>query len=55
MNKNTIIILLIIACNHLYSNTYYVAPTGDNNNPGTKIKPLATIQKAHVFFLEPTS
>jgi hypothetical protein len=28
------------------SNSYYVAPSGDDNNPGTESQPWATIQKA---------
>ena len=27
--------------------TYYVAPTGNNANPGTISQPFATLQKAH--------
>lgn len=47
MKKHAIIGLLILTWNYMYSNAYYVAPNGNNNDPGTIEKPFATIQKAH--------
>ena len=39
-------ILLIITSFGSYANTYCVAPTGNDTNPGTETQPWATIQKA---------
>jgi len=47
IKEYSIIVVLLISGNLLYSATYYVSTTGNNSNPGTEDKPFATIQKAH--------
>jgi hypothetical protein len=49
--KNFLHFLLLLICTLLLSSadaaTYFVAPDGDDANPGTIDKPLATMQKGH--------
>ncbi len=40
----TLICFLLISCNK--EHTYYVSPSGSDNNPGTEEQPFATISKA---------
>ncbi len=42
----TICILFVIVFQNFGNNSYYVALNGSDKNPGTKQKPLATVQKA---------
>ncbi len=46
--KRLPLLLLFVVCqlSAVFANTWYVAPDGNNNNPGTKAEPFATIQKA---------
>jgi hypothetical protein len=47
MIKNIAITLfLMLQLSSLFAATYYVAPNGNDANPGTMAKPLATMQKA---------
>ncbi len=38
--------LLFLTTNSIYANTYFVATSGNDTNPGTEIQPWKTIQKA---------
>lgn len=49
--RGAILLLLMLVFHaaisvRLYAGQYYVAPSGSNNNPGTRDKPFATVQKA---------
>jgi len=44
--KHLLLILLIIQASVGFSKVYYVAPNGNDANPGTKNKPLATVHHA---------
>jgi len=44
-----LVIALFSVCDLGYSATYYVAPAGDDSNPGTKEKALGSIEKAIEF------
>jgi len=46
--KRLSLLLLLVVCqlSAVFANTYYVAPDGNDNNPGTRTEPFATIQKA---------
>jgi hypothetical protein len=46
MRKLIIYLLLSLPLSHAFCSTYFVAPIGNDNYPGTIIKPFATIQKA---------
>jgi hypothetical protein len=37
---------VLVLCNVLYARDYYVSPSGDDHNPGSLEKPLATIEGA---------
>jgi hypothetical protein len=41
-----LIIVLILIPASLWATTFYVSPSGDDNNPGTADQPWQTIQKA---------
>lgn len=50
INKSIIVLFvlgLFISFNTIYADTYYVAPYGDDNNPGTLTEPWATFTKAN--------
>ncbi|MCD4773405.1 MAG: right-handed parallel beta-helix repeat-containing protein [Bacteroidales bacterium] len=49
INKSIIALFvwgLLNSFNPIYADTYYVAPYGNDNNPGTEVQPWLTIQKA---------
>jgi hypothetical protein len=50
MKKNILLIILfLLQLSIAYSNTYYVAVNGNDDNNGSKEKPFATIQKAQTI------
>jgi hypothetical protein len=51
--KTSLTILCILLAATACANDYYVSPTGNDSNPGTKEKPWQTIAKANDADLEP--
>ncbi len=46
MKKNILALLFILQLSTVFAATFYVAPNGNDANPGTIDKPFATVQKA---------
>ena len=46
IKKITLVFLLLCTTAFCFAATFFVAPTGSDNNPGTKALPFATIAKA---------
>lgn len=41
-----VMMVFFFSCSLLFAATYYVSPTGNDNNPGSDLKPFLTLQKA---------
>jgi hypothetical protein len=48
-----ILLLLLVAASGLAARDYHVSPIGDDANPGTRVAPLLTLEKAAAIDLEP--